>query len=103
MSNENSGIKIHLMADIPNAIKDPNLSLQAKGLFSIILNLGAKVAGGQITSDQFIGMSKNGRDAHLAAIKELKNSPYLTTENIKDKLGKFCGTIWHLYVYGGDK
>jgi|GEM_PF-2033137 len=83
--------KIYFSQVSNHAIRDEKLTLQAKGLYSLIQSY--------ITIENFVlykGMltknSKAGKHAFNSAWKELKDTGYLLQERHSDGKGKFCYT-----------
>lgn len=73
---------------IPNAIlEDKNLSLKAIGLLCYLLRLPADWAINKTSLHKYL---KDGRDAVLAAFKELEDFGYIEAEEIREK-GRFVG------------
>ena len=67
-------------------LKDKNLSLKAKGLFSIILSLPDNW---QFSNEGLCSLCKEGKMAVDSAIKELKDNGYLKLIRKQNSLGKF--------------
>ena len=67
-------------------LKDKNLSLKAKGLFSIILSL---TDNWKFSNEGLCSLFKEGKMAVDSAIKELKDNGYLKLIRKQNSLGKF--------------
>jgi hypothetical protein len=77
-----------------NALKDVRLSLKAKGLLALMLTFRE---GWEYYMTQLETLSRDGREAHQSAMKELVDFRYVekTTKN-DPATGKLCG--WHYSV-----
>lgn len=71
-----------------NFLKNNELSMQAKGLFSYILSLPEDWV---IYKSELITHFSNGKDAVFSAIKELESFGYLKKEKAKSEKGRFAG------------
>jgi hypothetical protein len=69
-------------------INDTNLSLQAKGLMAIFLS---NVDSWKFYMSEIQKRSKNGKDAHYNAIKELIKHGYIKKETQRNKKGQITG------------
>lgn len=67
-------------------LKDKNLSLKAKGLFSIILSLPDNW---KFSNEGLCSLCKESKTAVDNAIKELKNRGYLKLVRRQNSLGEF--------------
>lgn len=74
-------------------LRDKNLSLKAKGLLSYMLSLPDDWV---FYESELIRHSKDGRDAHRSALRELQDNGYLTKTQAKSKNGKFSEVDWEL-------
>lgn len=74
-------------------IKDTNLSLQAKGLFTLLLSLPEDW---NIRLESLVNMSKGGMCSLRSAIKELEENGYFKVERLKDEHGRFTGTKYYI-------
>src|SRR5690625_1801307 len=72
-------------------LSDSDLTLQAKGLMSIFLS---NSNDWEIKMKEIIGRSKNGRDAHYSAVKELISSRYFSRISVFHKYNKFSNIIY---------
>jgi hypothetical protein len=68
------------------ALNDPTLSLKAKGLWSFIMT---KPDNWKINYRGLATQLKEGKDAILAALKELEDSGYLVRGTVRNNDGKF--------------
>lgn len=75
-------------------LREPNMSLKAKGLLSLILSLpdnwDYSVSGLE-------ALSKDGRDGVAAGLKELEKFGYLVRTRKMDELGHFAGFNYDIY------
>ena len=60
------------------ALLDANLSMKAKGLAAILLASGSWAKEEDVTTDDLIALSTDGRDSILAGLRELESAGYLT-------------------------
>lgn len=74
-------------------LKDKNLSLKAKGLLSYMLSLPDDWV---FYESELTKHSRDGRDAHRSALRELQDNGYLTKTQAKSKNGKFSEVDWEL-------
>lgn len=70
------------------AAQDPRLSLQAKGLMTLMLSFPDEWTFNQ---KHLFSLSQNGRDAQQAAINELKEHGYLQAVTTRDDTGRITG------------
>lgn len=82
-------------AQIANAaMRDPRLSLKAKGLLALMLTFRA---GWKYHISHLQGLSTDGREAHQSAMKELEAVGYVTRQPARDpETGKLSG--WDFLV-----
>jgi hypothetical protein len=82
-------------AQIPNKVlRDPSLSLKAKGLLSILLSLPNDWS---IYKTQLPSFSKDGRDATIAAFDELVKAGYIVGIRRHNSKGQFAGYDYVVY------
>lgn len=74
-------------------LRDKNLSLKAKGLLSYMLSLPDDWV---FYESELTKHSRDGRDAHRSALRELQDNGYLTKTQAKSKNGKFSEVDWEL-------
>ncbi len=72
-------------------LKNPNLSLKAKGVLCLILSLKDVP---ELTEKDLVLFVKDGITGIRSSIKELEDCGYLKRERIRDKSGKLQGTKW---------
>ena len=60
------------------ALLDANLSMKAKGIAAILLASGSWAKEEDVTTDDLIALSTDGRDSVLAGLRELEAAGYLT-------------------------
>src|SRR3982751_2272751 len=84
-------------AQVPkSALKDPKLSLKAKGLYCYLFSLPEDW---KVFKTEVVKNISDGRDSMNAAFKELEQFGYLISTVIKDpKTGKFKGTELQLFI-----
>lgn len=74
---------------VPNDVmRRPDLSLQAKGLLALMLSYPDDW---RYNLNHLLGLSKNGRDAHRAALRELEDAGYARWQTIHDGDGTLQG------------
>ena len=73
------------------ALRDPRLSLRAKGLLALLLSLPDDWT---FRLDWVVNQSREGRDATRAALRELRNAGYITTVPARGAGGHFAGHDW---------
>lgn len=75
---------------VPNdVLRDPALSLQAKGLLALMLSYPDDW---QYSLGHLQGLSSNGRDAHRAALRELEEKGYARRVPIRGEDGTLAGS-----------
>jgi hypothetical protein len=67
-------------------LKDPNLSLRAKGLFTLVLSFPV---GWQLSVNGLLAITTEGRDAVKNTIKELIEKGYCSIAKVRGESGKF--------------
>lgn len=74
--------------------KERKMSLKAKGLLSLMLSLpddwNYSISG-------LVTLSKDGKDAVMAALGELEKFGYLKRDRTTDSKGRFSGIEYHIY------
>lgn len=75
------------------SIKNPNLSLKAKGVLCLILSLKDVP---ELTEKDLVLFTKDGITGIRSSIKELEDCGYLKRERIRDENGKLKGSRWTL-------
>jgi hypothetical protein len=79
---------------IPNAwLRDPSLSYKAKGVLAAIVS---HAVGYELTSQQLIAESSDGKDAVRAAIQELMDAGYLIRTRARSESGRLAGSHYTL-------
>lgn len=76
-----------------SCVKNPNLSLKAKGLMLVLWSLPD---GWNFSIDGLTSMMKEGRDAISAAVKELEAEGYVTRKQLRKNNGRADGNEWIL-------
>jgi len=74
-----------------DALRDPRLSLKAKGLLALLLSLPDDWT---YRLEWVVQQSKDGRDATRAALAELREAGYLKTTPARGDDGQFVGHDW---------
>lgn len=84
-------------AQVPKtALKDPKLSLKAKGLYSYLFSLPEDW---KVYKTEIVKHFLDGKDSMNGAFKELTENGYLISKTIKNtKTGKFQGTELELLI-----
>lgn len=75
-------------------LREPNMSLKAKGLLSLILSLPDTW---NYSVEGLCELSKDGRDGISAGLKELEQFGYLVRTIKQDEKGKFAGYTYDIY------
>lgn len=78
-----------------NVMQDPNLSLQAKGLFSYLATYANKDGDCFPSRDLMCSHLNIGKDTITKYLRELKEAGYLDVEQVKEN-GKFAHNVYHL-------
>ena len=77
-----------------NHFKNPEMTLKAKGLLSLMLSLpdnwDYSIAG-------LVTLSKDGKDSVMGALKELEKFGYLVRTRMTGDDGRFCGYMYDIY------
>lgn len=72
-------------------LEDDRLSWRAKGILAYLLS---KPDGWMVKMDDIIAHGKEGRDAVINAMKELRAAGYAWTEKPRSDGGLLCGEVW---------
>lgn len=72
-------------------LKNPNLSLKAKGVLCLILSLKDVP---ELTEKDLVLFAKDGITGIRSSLKELEDCGYLKRERIRDENGKLQGAKW---------
>lgn len=100
MKQQNTGLIVKSKLEVPFAqipnklLRDPNLSLKAKGLLCILLSLPNDWS---VYKTQLASFSKDGRDATIAAFDELQKSGYVIGVRRHNSKGQFAGYDYVVY------
>jgi hypothetical protein len=100
MKQQNTGLIVKSKLEVPFAqipnklLRDPNLSLKAKGLLSILLSLPNDWC---VYKTQLASFSKDGRDATIAAFDELVRYGYIIGVRRHNSKGQFAGYDYVVY------
>jgi hypothetical protein len=85
-------------------LRDPNLSLKAKGLMAYLLSLPDSW---KVHVSELVNHFPDGITAIRNALKDLENSGYLVMQKLKTDKGKFAGTCYQIIEnpqdYRGDE
>lgn len=100
MKLQNTGLIVKSKLEVPFAqipnklLRDPNLSLKAKGLLCILISLPDDWA---VYKTQLASYSKDGRDATIAAFDELIKYGYVVGIRRHNSKGQFAGYDYVVY------
>lgn len=100
MKLNNTGLIVKSKLEVPfvqipnKVLRDPALSLKAKGLLSILLSLPNDWC---IYKTQLPSFSKDGRDATIAAFDELVKAGYIVGVRRHNSKGQFAGYDYVVY------
>jgi hypothetical protein len=100
MKQNNTGLIVKSRMEVPFAqipnkvLRDPSLSLKAKGLLSILLSLPSDWS---IYKTQLPSFSKDGRDATTGAFDELVDAGYIVVIRRHNSKGQFAGNDYVVY------
>lgn len=80
-------------------VSDPNLSLKAKGLISLVVSMDVK----KDCLKTLLGSSKDGINSHAAALSELVSCGYLEKKESRNSSGHFVGFDYRVSITGSFK
>ncbi len=75
------------------ALEDPRLSFKATGILAYLLS---KPDGWQVRGEQLARAKKEGRDAVLKGLQELRKFGYATIVDERDKKGRYLSHTWEV-------
>ena len=76
-------------------LMDKNVSLKAKGTFSVIVSLST-IPEWDFSVEGLISLTREGETAIRSAIKELKETGYLKVDREKDESGRITKFVYRL-------
>lgn len=88
-TSESAGSRFTLILN--EAIRDPNISWRAKGILAGCLSHGQNF---RFTKQWIIEHGTEGRDAVIAALKELRSAGYLKNVKIRDESNRITGEFY---------
>ena len=83
-----------------NFLRNPEMSLKAKGLLTLLLSFPNDW---EYTEEGLLGFFKDGKISLISGLKELETLGYLTRTRVKDSSGRFGGSDYDVYEDPGDR